>query len=130
LQFYWLCALRQGLLYGACGLQDSASRRLYGWAELDGLGDDAAVTELDRNHSRHYRLRADMSGLPSTCIVAVASDPLRDDSLALAEFCQERGVPHRLEMYEGVLHCLLPYSAVKPLALRATEDGVAFLLAL
>jgi acetyl esterase len=30
----------QLLYYGAYGLQDSASRRLYGWAELDGLGDE------------------------------------------------------------------------------------------
>ena len=128
----------QLLYYGAYGLQDSASRRLYGWAELDGLGDEDTAqyrnaytaTEQDRNHPRHNLLRSDMAGLPPTFIAAVAYDPLRDDSLALAEFCRERSVPHRLETYEGVLHGFLHYSAVEPLAMRAIEDGAAFLKAL
>jgi hypothetical protein len=38
-----------------------------------------------------------LAGLPHTFIAAVAYDPLRDDSLALAEFCKERGV------FEGAL---------------------------
>jgi acetyl esterase len=125
----------QLLYYGGYGLQDSASRRLYGWADLDGLGDEDTAqyrnaytaTEQDRNHPRHNLLRADMAGLSPTFIAAVTYDPLRDDSLALAEFCKERGVLHRLEVYEGVLHGFLHYSAVEPLALKALEDGAAFL---
>jgi len=128
----------QLLYYGGYGLQDSASRRLYGWADLDGLGDEDTAqyrnaytaTEQDREHPRHNLLRSDMAGLPPTFIAAVAYDPLRDDSLALAEFCKERGVPHRLAMYEGVLHGFLHYSAVEPLAMQALEDGAAFLKAL
>jgi acetyl esterase len=128
----------QLLYYGAFGLQDSASRRLYGWADLDGLGDEDTAqyrnaytaTEQDRAHPRHNLLRSDMAGLPPTFIAAVSYDPLRDDSMALAEFCKERGVPHRLEMYAGVLHGFLHYSAVEPLALKAIEDGAAFLKAL
>lgn len=125
----------QLLYYGGYGLQDSASRRLYGWADLDGLGDeDAALyrdaytaTPEDRLHPRNNQLRADMAGLPPTFVAAVAYDPLRDDSLALAAFLQERGVRHRLETYEGVLHGFLHYSAVEPMAMRAIEDGAAFL---
>ena len=128
----------QLLYYGGFGLKDSASRRLYGWADLDGLGDeDTAVyrdaytaTEEDRDHPRNNLLRADMAGLPPTFIAAVAFDPLRDDSLVLAAFLQERGVPHRLETYEGVLHGFLHYSAVEPRAMRAIEDGAAFLASL
>ena len=125
----------QMLYYGGFGLKDSASRRLYGWADLDGLGDeDTALyrdaytaTAEDRDHPRNNLLRADMAGLPPTFIAAVAFDPLRDDSLVLAAFLQERGVPHRLETYEGVLHGFLHYSAVEPRAMRAIEDGAAFL---
>ena len=71
-----------------------------------------------------------MAGLPPTLVAAVAYDPLRDDSLVLAELCKERGVPHRLEVYEGVLHGFLHCSAIEPLAMRAIEDGAAFLKAL
>jgi len=128
----------QLLYYGGFGLKDSASRRLYGWADLDGLGDeDTALyrdaytaTPQDRDHPRNNLLKSDMAGLPPTFIAAVAYDPLRDDSLVLAEFCKERGVAHRLEIYEGVLHGFLHCSAIEPLAMRAIEDGAAFLKAL
>ena len=128
----------QLLYYGGFGLKDSASWRLYGWADLDGLGDDDTAlyrdaytaTAEDRDHPRNNLLKADMAGLPPTFIAAVAFDPLRDDSLVLAEFLRERGVPHRLEIYEGVLHGFLHYSAVEPRAMRAIEDGAAFLKAL
>ena len=125
----------QLLYYGGFGLKDSASRRLYGWADLDGLGDeDTAMyrdaympNSQDREHVRSNLLKSDMAGLPPTFIGAVAYDPLRDDSLVLAEFCKERGVRHELKVYEGVLHAFLHYSAVEPLALQAIEDGAAFL---
>ena len=125
----------QLLYYGGFGLKDSASRRLYGWADLDGLGDeDTAMyrdaympNSQDRDHPRSNLLKSDMAGLPPTFIGAVAYDPLRDDSLVLAEFCKERGVRHELKVYEGVLHAFLHYSAVEPLALQAIADGAAFL---
>ena len=125
----------QLLFYGAFGLKDSASRRLYGWAELDGLDDKDASScrdhyvadPADRDHRRVNLLKSDMAGLPPTFIGAVAYDPLRDDSLVLAEFMQEQGVEHRLVVYEGVLHGFMHYSAVEPKALQAIEDGAAFL---
>lgn len=123
------------LYYGGYGLKDSASRRLYGWADLDGLDDkDTALyrdhympRQEDRDHPRSNLLRSDMAGLPPTFIGAVAYDPLRDDSLVLAELLKERGVPHRLEVYEGVLHSFLHYSVLEPLAMKAIDDGAAFL---
>lgn len=125
----------QLLYYGGYGLQDSASRRLYGWADLDGMGDedtaiyrDAYIANAqDRDHPRNNLLQADMAGLPPTFIGAVAYDPLRDDSLVLAEFLKERGVRHSLKVYEGVLHAFLHYSMVEPLAMQAIDDGAAFL---
>jgi acetyl esterase len=41
------CLCGQLLYYGAYGLKDSASRRLYGWAELDGLGDEDTAQYRD-----------------------------------------------------------------------------------
>ncbi len=128
-----VCA--QLLFYGGFGLKDSASRRLYGWANLDGLGDTDANTyrdyyiadPADRDHPRVNLLKSDMAGLPPTYIGAVAYDPLRDDSLVLSEFLKEPGVKHRLEVYEGVLHGFLHYSVVEPKAMQAIEDGAAFL---
>ena len=128
-----VCA--QLLYYGAYGLKDSASRRLYGWSDLDGLDEKDSATYSDhylarpedRDHPRANLLRSDMAGLPPTFIGAVAYDPLRDDSLVLAEFMKERGVPHRLVVYEGVLHGFLHYSALEPVAMRAIQDGAGFL---
>ena len=128
-----LCA--QLLYYGGYGLRDSMSRRLYGWADLDGLGDEdtAAYRSYylarpeDAEHPRNNLLKADMAGLPPSFIAAVNYNPLRDDSLALAEFFKERDVPHRLETYDGVLHAFLHYSALEPIAMQAIEDGAAFL---
>ena len=99
-----VCA--QPLFYGAVGLKDSASRRRYGWADLDGLGDTDAKTfrdhsiadPADRDHPRVNLLKSDMAGLPPTFIGAVAYDSLRDDSLLQAELMQEQGVIHRLPL--------------------------------
>jgi acetyl esterase len=123
------------LYYGGFGLKDSASKRLYGWTDLDGLGDEDTSQYRDhymprpedRDHPRANLLKSDMAGLPPTFIGAVAYDPLRDDSLVLAEFLKERNVAHRLVVYEGVLHSFLHYSALEPRAMQAIEDGAAFL---
>ena len=129
-------AIRAQLLYyGGFGLKDSASKRMYGWADLDGLGDEDAKVYTshymakpeDRDDPRANLLASDMAGLPPTFIGAVAYDPLRDDSLALAEFCKERSVPYTFKLYEGVLHSFLHYSRLEPIAMQAIEDGAAFL---
>lgn len=125
----------QLLYYGAFGLKDSVSRRMYGWADLDGMGDEDTAAARDnytalredRDHPRCNLLASDMAGLPPTFIAGVAYDPLRDDSLALAEFMKERGVPHELVVYEGVLHGFLHHSAVEPRAMQALDDGASFL---
>ena len=99
-----MCA--QPLFYGAFRLKDSASRRRYGWADLDGLGDTDAKTfrdhsigdPADRDHPRVNLLKSEMAGLPPTFIGAVAYDSLRDDSLLQAELMQEQGVTHRLPL--------------------------------
>lgn len=120
------------LYYGGYGLKDSASQRLFGWADLDGLSDEdrasyqGCYTE-DREHARVHLLKADLRGLPPTFIGAVAFDPLRDDSLALEALMQGQEVKTQLALYQGVLHSFLHYSALEPRAMQALQDGAAFL---
>jgi acetyl esterase len=122
------------LYYGAFGLADSASRRLHG-GELDGLSpDDLAfyrdsylARPEDRRDLRYDCLSAELGGLPPCFIGGVALDPLRDDSLALAEGLKLAGVPHRLRLYHGVLHGFLHYSRMLPLAFDALAEGGRFL---
>lgn len=125
----------QLLFYGGYGLRDSVTRRLYGWADLDGLDEASQAlyrnhytgSAQDREHPRNHLLSVDMAGLPRSFIGAVSYDPLCDDSRALAEFMGERKVPHELRLYEGVLHGFLHHSALEPKAMQAIEDGAAFL---
>jgi acetyl esterase len=123
------------LYYGGYGLRDSVSSRLYGWSDLDGMdGPDTAryrsyfmPDARDCDHPRYNLLAADLTGLPPAFIGAVAFDPLRDDSIALAELMQERGVAHRLVVYQGVLHAFLHFAPIEPVAVQAIDDGAAFL---
>jgi acetyl esterase len=121
------------LYYGAFGLTDGASRRLHGGA-LDGLGpedlafyrDSYLARPEDRHDLRYDCLAAELGGLPPCFIGAVDLDPLRDDSLALAEGLRLAGVPHRLRTYHGVLHGFLHYSRMLPLAAAALAEGGGF----
>jgi len=124
------------LYYGGFGLKDSPSRRLYG-NKWDGLLErDLATyqsayrrTPEDGEDPRLDPLRADLAGLPRSFIGAVALDPLRDDSIALAEALALDGVPHEIKVYEQVLHSFLHFSAIEPRALTAIRDGARFLAA-
>ncbi len=127
-----------GFILGNLDTHDRICRLLAkksGWADLDGLDDDDSAMYRDHyiarpedhNHPRNNLLKSDLAGLPPTFIGAVSYDPLRDDSLLLADFMKERGVPHRLKLYEGVLHGFLHYSALEPKAMQALDDGAAFL---
>ncbi len=49
-------------------------------------------------------LKADLTGLPPLFITAAACDPLRDDSVALAEAAAKAGIPHELRVWEGMVH--------------------------
>src|SRR5690606_33958551 len=76
---------------------------------------------------RYDILRGDLARLPRSFVLAVALDPLHDDSLALARGLELAGVERRLAVYEGVLHGFLHYSGLEPRALQANRDGAAFL---
>jgi acetyl esterase len=122
------------LYYGAFGLADGPSRRLHG-GEVDGLSpedlafyrDSYLARPEDRQDLRYDCLSAELGGLPPCFIGAVDLDPLRDDSLALAEALRLAGVPHRLRVYHGVLHGFLHYSRTLPLAAAALAEGGHFI---
>lgn len=122
------------LYYAAVGLRDSASRRLFG-SEIDGLSpaqlafyrDAYLERDGDDRDPRYDCLAADLVGLPPCFIGAVELDPLRDDSLALAEALGAAEVPHRLMRYDRVLHGFLHYSRMLPLADEALADGARFI---
>lgn len=129
--------LRAGLLfYGAFGLKDGASHRLWGGVE-DGLTesdlkffrsclfDESAGNERD---GRFDILRADLQGLPPLHILEVVMDPLADDSAALAKAAQSCGVSVEHHVADGVLHGYLHMTREMPEARKAVADAVTFLL--
>lgn len=117
------------LAYGAYGLRDSASRRtLGGW--WDGMT-RAAMLEWERlalggaDPSGPYvdLLSRDLRGAPPSHILAVALDPLLDDSLALAELM---GPGHELVVADGVLHTFLQHTRMLDDATAALEAMAHF----
>jgi acetyl esterase len=124
------------LYYGAFGLADSPSRRLWG-GELDGLGAEdlrfyreALLRSPEDAADPYYDLLAgDMHGLPPACLVAVTLDPLHDDTVALAVMLQAAGVPVELAAYDGVLHGFLHFSRSVPKAMDALRRGAAYVRA-
>ncbi len=49
-------------------------------------------------------LGADLAGLPPLFVTAAECDPIRDDSLALAEALEAAGVPHVFRLWPGMIH--------------------------
>jgi acetyl esterase len=122
------------LYYGTFGLMDSASMRKYGGPEV---GLDAAEMAYynaclvrsvkDLADPRLDCLNADLTGVPPCFVAAAELDPLLDDSLCLAELLEDAGVERRLEVYAGVRHSFLHFSAMLDVAGRAIEQGATFL---
>ncbi len=72
-------------------------------------------------------LRADLAGLPRTCVLVAECDVLRDDSLALATRLREAGVPLALQRHPGAVHSFLEAVSFSELAERALADSAAWL---
>lgn len=121
------------LYYGMFGLRDSASRRLLG-GPWDGLAPDdlawytAAYTSGPDDLTGPYVdcLGADLGGLPPTYLAATDVDPLLDDSVLLARLLEHARVPHRLQVFSGVLHGFLHCARTLPEAREALAAGAAF----
>jgi acetyl esterase len=73
---------------------------------------DDYIAGADRNDPRAFAAKGDLAGLPPAFIVAAELDPIRDDSLLLAERMAAAGQPHRLKVYPGVMHTFFTHSNV------------------
>lgn len=125
------------LFYGAFGLRDSRSYRLFG-SERYGLSQrdmrfyrEALVRdEADLCDPRIDLVSADLSGLPPVYLAAAALDPLLDDSLVLTEQLAAGGAAPLLKVYRGMLHGFLHYSRSVALAEQALDEAGAWLAGL
>lgn len=73
--------------------------------------------------TRAAPLLADMKGLPRMYLNAAALDPLLDDSIKLAEKLKAAGVPHKFDLYEGVIHGFLNMSRELEIGRKAIADA-------
>lgn len=122
------------LYYGAFGLKDSVSLRLYGGdadglsrAEMDYYRTSLVREPKDLEDPRLDLLKADLSRLAPAFIAAAELDPLLDDSKGLAELIAAQGGYGELKIYPGVLHGFLHYSRIVKKSREAIRDGAKFL---
>lgn len=116
------------LFYGAYGLRDSASRRLYGGPE-DGMSPaDLGYYEecylrgpADLLDPRYDLLECELAGLPPVHLCAAGLDPLHDDSAALHALLLDAGVRSDFHVYAGVLHGFLHLGAMLDKAREALQ---------
>lgn len=79
---------------------------------------------LDHRASPGY---ADLTGLPPLFVNAAGLDPLRDDSVQLAQRLARVGVPFEFKVYEGVIHGFMQMSRELPEAMTAFKDAATFI---
>ena len=139
-----LLALRDGgaagiagaaLFYGCFTPQsDSESHRLFGkgdfglsTARMDWYWRNFLGTANSAPPVLAAPLDAALAGLPPLHLVAAGLDPLRDDTLALAEALSAADVSHDLVTVPGVIHGFLGRAPKLPAARRALASAGAFL---
>ena len=69
---------------------------------------------------------ADLSRLPPLYLCAAAVDPLRDDTLRLAERLKRIGAPHALSVREGMGHSFLGFARMVDAAGQTLQDAADF----
>lgn len=124
------------LFYGVydCN-QDTESHRLCGGGDF-GLSTQRMRWYLeqylgggtrDPQDRRVSPLRAELNHLPPLFLNAAGLDPLRDDTVALADKLARTGTPFEFRRYEGVVHGFMQQADVLPEARQAFEDAAAFI---
>ena len=125
-----------GLLFYGCLAPDfeSASHHAFG-------GDERYLLSSERMRwywSNHLAgrleapgcaapLRADLRRLPPLFLDAASHDPLRDDTLRLADRLTAIGAPHRLRIAPGVVHGYLRFAKRLPAAVETLAAAATFL---
>ena len=122
-------------LYGVLDYNlDSESMRALGGGDFmlarDGVREiyDNYVTDsLHRADARAFATKGLFSGLPHVFLAAAELDPIRDDSVLLAELISGADQPVRLKVYPGVMHAFFGYSGMIDRAQELIADTAQFL---
>ena len=68
-----------------------------------------------------------LTDLPPLFLNAAGLDPLRDDTVALADKLSRTNTPFEFHRYEGVIHGFMQMASQLPEARQAFEDAAAFI---
>ncbi len=122
------------LYYGAYGMRDSTSLRMWG-NEIDGIVREAATNSYDEGYIRPEDLKNPYydlldnnltHGIPPTLVVCGDADPLLDNSTCLYEILADKGLVCEYKVYPGVMHAFLHYSRMLDDASDALRLGAVF----
>ena len=95
---------------------------------LEAVRDAYVATGADPHDPRvSPLLTKDLSGLPTTLLLAADVDPVRDDSVAYAERLTEAGVAARCRIFPGIVHGTETFTLLLPSArewLRECVDAL------
>jgi acetyl esterase len=125
------------LIYGLFAMRtDTASYRAYGAGNF-GLGGDALEffmdlylrDRADRAHPYASPILGDLRGMPPAFLAVAGMDPLRDDSIELAEVLRKAGSRVEMREYAGVIHGFTQFSAGVGKGREALEDAALALRA-
>jgi len=129
------CYRAATLYYGSfTGREDLESVRLFGGGEYGITNKDLLLCwrlyladESQKRDPRATPINADLRGLPFVFLAGAGLDPLRDDSILLAERLQAAGVAHQLKIYDGLCHSFLWHTRLVDRARAAIADAAAVL---
>lgn len=121
------------LYYGAYGLSDSKTMRLYGTL-LDGMRkEDLAYYQAqyikagEEDNPYYASLNNDLTyGIPPTYLCCGTLDPLLDDSVLLHSILENTNVQTQLDVLEGTLHAFLQYTRFMPSAISCIQNSAIF----
>ncbi len=122
------------LYYGAYGMADSPSWRLYG-NEYDGMmreyddnpNEPSFVDKKDLKSPYFDLFYNDLThDVPPCFICSGTIDPLVDNSTTLYAILKDKGMPCELKLYPGVMHAFIHYSRIMDDAMDALRLGGQF----
>lgn len=122
------------LYYGAYGMRDSVSYRMYG-NEIDCIMREeetelypSSIMSAEDVRSGYYDLLSnDLTHNVPPCFICCGSiDPLVDNSTVLYEILHDKGLPCELKIYPGVMHAFLHYNRMMEDARDALRLGGAY----
>jgi acetyl esterase len=89
--------------------------------------DNYVTDTVHKADARAFATKGLFAGLPPVFLAAAELDPIRDDSILLAEMIADADQPVRLKVYPGMLHAFFGYSATVDRAQELVADTAAFL---